>query len=286
MKVAIVCYHAGGAEIISNYIIQNKVDCHFVLDGPAVEIFKNRFNDFKNYTIEEALVNCDSFLTGTGCVSDWEWNAIKLAKKNGKKVISFLDHWVNYRARFIRDGNEQIPDEVWVGDQHAQKIAKRELKDYRVKHIDNPYFKDMNERFNSKILKNNSSSATKILYVCENINKPDFNQIDSIKYFLDNLSALVENPDLIIIRPHPSEDCHKYDWLCDEYDLPIEISKKSSLFNDIVNCQTIAGCTSMAMVIGLIAKRRVVSCIPNKEIPITLPFQKIEILSNILEKNI
>ena len=38
------------------------------------------------------------------------------SEKQGKKVISFLDHWVNYQERFTRNNNKYLPDEIWVGE--------------------------------------------------------------------------------------------------------------------------------------------------------------------------
>ena len=32
---------------------------------------------------------------------------------------AFLDHWTNYRERFLLDGSPVLPDELWVGDEHA-----------------------------------------------------------------------------------------------------------------------------------------------------------------------
>jgi len=285
MKVAVVCYHAGGAEIISSYIAENDIDCSFVLDGPAIKVFSRRFGDIKNISSEEALMECDSFLTGTGCVSNWEWNAIQIAKNNKKYVVSFIDHWVNYHNRFVRNGIEQVPDEVWVGDQHAYTLARKELEGYQVKFVDNPYFKEVKKMFGYYAAGKVGASASKnILYVCENINKPEFHQNDSIRYMLENISRIIDNPDLILIRPHPSEESSKYKWLCDEYDLPIEISTNSLLIDDIKNCKIVAGCTSMAMVIGLLAKKRVVSCIPDNKTSLTLPFQEIEMLSHIIDE--
>ena len=45
------------------------------------------------------LKNCDLVITGTGS-SNHEINGIKKSKEYGVKVVSFLDHWVNYKNRF------------------------------------------------------------------------------------------------------------------------------------------------------------------------------------------
>ena len=41
-NVAVVSHDAGGAEILSSWVVRNKVKCVFVLDGPAVGIFEKK----------------------------------------------------------------------------------------------------------------------------------------------------------------------------------------------------------------------------------------------------
>ena len=82
-------------------------------------------------------------MTGTSWQSDLEIEAIKLANLQGKRSVSFLDHWVNYQQRFMRDGKVYFPDEIWVGDDSALKIAKEKLPGFNVKLKSNPYFEDL-----------------------------------------------------------------------------------------------------------------------------------------------
>ena len=46
--------------------------------------------------------------------------------------ISVLDHWVNYKERFIRGGELILPDEIWVCDNHALALAKKAFPGARV----------------------------------------------------------------------------------------------------------------------------------------------------------
>ena len=42
----------------------------------------------------------------------------------GVPSIAVIDHWVNYQARFIREGVTALPDQIWVADPYAATIAR------------------------------------------------------------------------------------------------------------------------------------------------------------------
>ena len=39
-------------------------------------------------------------------------HAIKIARKHEKKLVAFLDHWANYRERFVLGWEVCLPDEI------------------------------------------------------------------------------------------------------------------------------------------------------------------------------
>ena len=115
--VGIVCHDAGGAEIVSSYVVRNNLRAGYYLKGPATSIFERKLGIIKNSdSLFDLVKNSDWLLCGTGWQSDLEWSLIQEAKKQGKKVISFLDHWVNYQERFTRNNNKYLPDKIWVGE--------------------------------------------------------------------------------------------------------------------------------------------------------------------------
>ena len=65
--------------------------------------------------MEEGLAVCDEVLCGSSWRSDMEWRAIKSGRQLGKKVTVFLNHWINYQERFIRNGVQHLPDEYGLG---------------------------------------------------------------------------------------------------------------------------------------------------------------------------
>lgn len=283
---AVVAYDAGGAEILISLLEDKKFDALLVLDGPAIKIFKQRLGNINVISLTEALSRCEWFLTGTGWQSDFEWQAIRQGRMHGVHVISYLDHWVNYSMRFTRIGKTCLPNEMWVGDDYAYNIVKLEFPTQPVTKVDNPYFKhflrDITrlDRINAAEIAGNY-----ILYVCENISRDNFDQHEAIEYFFNNLDCLNEDFTKVIIRPHPSEQYAKYEWVAKKYGEGVKISKGSSLVEDMTLCNVVVGCSSMAMALAVMAGRRVISCIPDQKVPLTIPYDEIEIFSDIIDRS-
>lgn len=289
-RVAVVAHDAGGAEILSSYVQQESLDCLFAIDGPAKRVFQNRLGPLQIVGLKTAIKQCDWLLTGTGWQTDFEWQAIRQGKAEKKHTVTFLDHWVNYKDRFIREEVECLPNELWAGDLRAFSLAQATFPGVSVRLIENPYFKyfiSEVERLDSVRGRSRDSKAN-VLFVSENINHNFFHQNDAIRFFISNLHSLGSDIARILIRPHPSEKVEKYSWVKDEFmsignDIKIELSNGDSLANEISNSDMVVGCSSMAMALGVMVKRRVVSCIPNNEIPLTLPFKEIQLLADLIK---
>ena len=287
-RVAIVAHDAGGAEILASLVKKNKIlDTRFVLAGPAERIFNQRLGEVPRASLSEALQVCDWVLTGTGWQTDFEWQAIKEGRAAGRFVVSFLDHWVNYKERFSRNGITCYPDEIWVGDEYARELAKRVLPELHVCQVENPYFSHFanDVAFLESPVATVESKKKRILYVCENINRDGFHQNDAIRYFMQNVDTLRIDIAEILIRPHPSETADKYEWVAREFGSDVRLSSGVTLAKDVAASDIVVGCSSMAMALAVMVGRQVISCIPEEKIPLTLPFEKIERLSEIIKIN-
>lgn len=284
-SLGVVAHDAGGAEILASYLLQNKLkNIRYALSGPAIRIFREKLGDIYPSSLPEVIENSDWLLTGTGWQTDFEWRAIHQAREVGKYVVSFLDHWVNYKARFQRCGKICNPNEIWIGDKYAEEIAKIEFSGITVKLVDNPYFKDfVNDvaRF-EEINKSVARKGVNILFVCENIDSNGFHQDDAIRFFMTNCNALRVEIQKVIIRPHPSEIMDKYAWVKEAYGRKIIFSENYALAKDVAESDIVVGCSTMAMALALKAGRRVISCIPNQRYPFTLPFEQIENLTDLI----
>ena len=294
-RTTIVSHDAGGAEVLSSYVRQNNLDCLYVLEGPALKIFERKLGPIKNISIEDAINQSISIICSTSLQSDIEFSAIKLARDMGKHSIAFLDHWVNYHKRFVRSGLTVLPDEIWVGDMMALALAKKVFPVTPVTLIDNPYLQDVKQELlayeKHRPLRLDSIA---ILYVCEPISEhamlhhgnPRFwgyVEEEALRYFFSNISVLGRSIERILIRPHPSEPIDKYNWMQQEFKLPIQLGGARPLLEEIADSDLVVGCESMAMVVALLADKKVISCIPPGGRPCVLPHSKITSLQNILQ---
>ncbi|MFZ2405852.1 MAG: hypothetical protein WAW41_11990 [Methylobacter sp.] len=273
--VAIVAHDAGGAEILASYVAQNNIRCKLVLEGPAVNVFKRQFGTVEICTLEEALSACDWCLCGTGWQSDLEWRAIGEAHNAQKRVVAFLDHWVNYRQRFERNGIQHLPDELWVGDVDAERLAREYFPGISIQLVANPYFIELKQQIAGLKMSQGSVSdgGKRVLLVCDNISDHarqrygderywGYTEFDAIEYFLENINVLGDSVESVVIRPHPSDASGKYDWILDKYAGIVQLSDGEPLIEEIAGSDVVVGCESMALVIGLLAQKKVVSCIP------------------------
>lgn len=281
--LALIAHDAGGAEILSSYVRRSGIQPLFALDGPARAVFERKVGAVPIVGAEEAVHRCTSVLSGTSWQSELEFDALGLARELGKPSAAFIDHWVNYPDRFVRHGVQHLPDEIWVGDEIAEGLAKAQFATLPVRRIENPYLEDVRAQLASRPRRVRSASdPISVLYVCEPVSAHALRQYgdarhfgyletEAMRFFLSNLGALAQPIAAIRIRPHPAESADKYQWLVTEFDLPIEISSQRELIEEIADCDVVVGCESMAMVIGLLAGKQVFSSIPPSGSPCRLP---------------
>ena len=293
--ITIVSHDSGGAEILSSWLCHEKPSYQLVIQGPAVAIFERKLGNIEILTLEEAICSCEWVLCGSSWQSNLEKKAIILAKKLNKKVITFLDHWVNYLERFKLENTHIYPDEIWVGDSKAHKIAKNIFPQIPIKLKSNPYFKDIILQLEEYKPIVPSGSYCSALYVCEPISEHalkeygdplyfGYTEENALNFFLENYNSLNIKLQEIKIRPHPSENRNKYDWAKDLNPLIVETKSNKTLIQQIQEVDLIVGCESMAMVVGLMAKKQVVSSIPFGGKKCGLPHDEIIHLQAIIEK--
>ena len=292
-KIAVISHDAGGAEIISHWLKKQNKLYSTVLKGPAIKVFRNNKVKLHNNDLKEAISYADLIITGTSWQSNIEKEAIFLAKKIGKYSITFLDHWVNYEERFIYNGELILPNEIWVTDEFAYKLAKSIFKKITIKIKPNYYLLNLKKIIKAKSINNKEKFCKNSgLFIGENIsdhallstgkiNGFGYTENESLKFLLDNIKNLKINIDNLKIRPHPSDKKDKYNW-SKESKYVKEISNKNNLIEDILNSEIIFGCESNAMIVGILARKKVISCIPNPEKKCSLPYPQIISLSDLI----
>lgn len=293
--IAVVSHDAGGAEILSSWLRQNLEPYCLVLGGPAIAIFKRKLGDCQTRPLAQAIELCDWVLCGTSWQSILEKQAIIQAKVAGKIVIAFLDHWVEFEGRFKNQGIAVYPDEIWVGDVDAEKIAHNIFPDVTVVLKSNPYFEDLQIELDATKEPPRDSKKCSVLYVCEPLREQallqygdehywGYTEEDALQFFFKNIDAMGVAVSEIKVRPHPSESKNKYDWARQVNPLVIETASTKTLMEQIVEADVVVGCESMAMVVALLANKRVISTIPPGGKVCGLPQAAIEHLQMLVTK--
>lgn len=248
--ICITSNDSGGAEILSSWLKTQNQRYILNLSGPAIKVFKKKISFKKNYTkIETYKKKIDKIITGTSKNSMQEINAIKYAKKNKIFVASVIDHWINYKKRFTRDKQVFLPDEIWVTDKYAYKIAKKKFN-LSIKMIKNYYLADLVK----KIIISKKKEKNQILYLNTAIKNKSLEK-KRIKYFLTKIKNLNKNY-TIKIKPHPNDKKKEYSWINKNYK-DINVDFKNDLDILLKESKIIVGCNSMAMVVAKHAKKKV-----------------------------
>lgn len=291
--IGVISHDAGGAEVLASYVARNNIEARFALEGPALAVFRRRLGDIETCSMQDAVSLSDMVLTGTSWQSDLERDAIALARTMQRHCVAFLDHWGHYVERFERDGRVLLPDEIWVGDEFALAMAQRHFPQLPLMLLPNPHFADIADQFASLPCPR-TEGGKRLLYVCEPLSEHGLRQFgnarhwgytefDSLDYLMQNLHRIDSGIQSIVVRPHPSEDPHKYDIAVDAMGPLARVGGRISLFEEIAEVDIVAGCESMAMVIGLLAGRRVISVIPPDGKPCSLPHRDIEHLRDLVD---
>ena len=304
-SIAIVAHDAGGAEIISSLIRVKCLtpQCSYSLSGPANKIFSFKLGRINNESLDEIIIKCDYLLCGSSWDSEHELNAIKLAKFHGKKSIVFLDHWVNYENRFTRANTLTLPDEIWVSDGYAERLAKSAFgkSGPPIKVVENPYLIEARRDIVNAEIKYlddiDKSTVLKVLFLSEAISEHakkvydderfwGYTEKDALNFFLGNREYCCTKNISLRIRLHPADSKDKYNLKEYLSDLIIQISdERHTLVDDIAWADIIVGCSSMAMVVAIISKKRVICAIPPTGKGFHLPHEGIESLASIVAKH-
>ena len=272
---------AGGAELLSEYVINNKNDYLFFLTGPSIKIFRKKIDNLKISNFNESAHKLSLVISSTGWATKNEINIIHQCKIKKIKICAFLDHWINYKKRFLRNNKLVLPDEIWVGDNLAFKLAKKTFKDsVKILKKKNYYFIRAKKFFDKKKNQKKVTKIKKVLYLCEPItelrNKNFYTEKKCINLFFKKIKKIKN----IIFRPHPYEESKKYDWVLKSKEYNIFIRKNEDLLNEIYKNDIIVGCNTIAMYLGILAKKKVYTSIP-RGYSCDIPSKKIHYLNEI-----
>lgn len=272
---AVVCHDAGAANvIIAGLQPLPKRAWHACMQGPAGPAWELAFGSPASCpTLQAALADASFLLSGTGWASELEHEARALARQAGIKSVALLDHWVNYPQRFVRQGKTVMPDEIWVTDEDALRLARQCFPGQTLRLVENQYLRQQL----AMLAKPGIDARPELLYLAEparsdwGCGRPG--EFQALDYFVDRLPQLgLPRGVHIRLRPHPSDLPGKYDaWMRAHPELSLELDCEPSMATALVRANWVAGCESYGLVLALAAGRSVFCTMPPWAPPCRLP---------------
>jgi hypothetical protein len=288
--LAVVCHDAGAANLIVEWLKDYTGDLKACMEGPAKIIWEKNFPDDKLISINIAIKDSNTLLSGTGW-SDVEHSARIQAKKSSIKNIAVIDHWTNYKERFTRGDSEELPDVIFVSDNHAYRQAKNLFPSILIIELPNNYLQVEAKLARSERLKECRDPIENILIITEPLRqkqtgKDTYLEFEAIEFLISNLNKInISNRRVnIVLRLHPSEPIGKYDAILKKYkDLvsKFDISKNTHLYQDIAWADLVVGMNSFALVVSLTANVPTMNILPPLSIDCILPYKEIMHLKDI-----
>lgn len=249
------------------------------MDGPARAIFARKLPALTPGVVD---LDVDFVLCGSSGGSDLERIVVRAARAAGVRCAVWLDHWVNYPARFVLGGETVLPDELWVTDEHAARLARETVPGPPVNVMGDPALEDVVAAIHALEAPH---VGEHVLYVTEPTSVAaeratgdplgwGYEEREALRGYLQTLVA--EPPAAIRVRTHPGEPPGKYDAVLAAFaGLPLALSAGTTLDEDCAWADTVVGCETMAMAVALAAGRRVVTVVPEGG-RFSLPFGEIE----------
>jgi hypothetical protein len=293
--LTVVAHDAGAANHIFAWLGCEKPT--LCLGGPALALWQTHLqktgvgsglSPFSESGLTAALAGAATVITGTGWESTLEHDARKLAREQGVRTIAVIDHWTNYADRFVRNGEQVLPDEIWVSDPYAAEIAQTVFTNITVVQQTNSYLAGLVTEVESRQPTAVAQGNDCVLYVLEPIRNM-WGELDepgeflALDYFMENRHrASIATDAEIRLRPHPSDPPGKYNgWLaCQDYPR-VALDRSPSLADALAWSNVVAGCQTYAMVLALACGRTVISTNPAWARPCALPHHNIIHLSRI-----
>jgi hypothetical protein len=277
--IVVVCHDAGAANLLLPLVAQaGRADVRVHAAGPAAAIARARVaSALDDADPAGAIAGAGTCVTGTGWASGVEHEARVAARAHRVRSIALVDHWVNYRERFVRDGAEVLPDEIWVTDAHAEAEARHRIPEVPTRRVPNLYLAEQV----AGLPPPETITQAELLYVAEPARatwgRDTPGEFQALDWFLASLPALdLPQPLTIRLRPHPSDPPGKYDaYLGDDGARRVVLDASADLREALARARWVAGCESFALVVALEARRTVYCTLPPWAPSCRLPHERL-----------
>jgi hypothetical protein len=187
-------------------LISNKTYSFYGQFSAKVEIIENENIPDISKNIEPV----DWIFTGTSHPDSSMGFELIFLKNAPAKSFSFIDHWTNFKLRFILDGELVLPDIIFVLDNKAKALAIEDgLPADKISLLENPYLfylknyqRPTIDRSSFCIMLNIPEDKKIVLYAPDPISlrsKAERNEISILEELLD----LSENNFILLVKFHP-----------------------------------------------------------------------------------
>ena len=268
--LAVVCHDAGAANMVFAWLRSmaaagaDPSQWRLFLEGPSLRLWQHAPVTGARLVVSmaQALEGARTVLSGTGWASHLEHTARVHAAQRGIHSIATIDHWVNYNARFERDGEICLPDEAWVGDEFALAEARLTLPSVKVSQWPNLYLAECVAAIPPL------TNQRELLYVLEPVRAewagPEGGEFSALEFFARHFRRVIDDETrAVCLRPHPSDAPGKYDaWISAHPELDARLDDSPTLAEALGKARIVCGAETFAMVVALAAGRRVWSTLP------------------------
>lgn len=288
-KIILFSNDPGGAQLLSSYFhYKNNKNLYLCCSKSTEKFFKEKKVKYKKISFKKGLSIGSSFYTSTSWKSNLEIRAIKELTKNNKKVITFIDGWDNYKARFYYRGKYYFPSEIWNFDKLANSYCKKIFsKKIKIKKKENYFIKFALKKISLE--KKNKNFKKSCLFLTEPLtathkkiyNKlPPYSELKAFYSFLKKIGSL-KKIKYINIKVHPNDEIKNYIKIVKNFkNLKIKFVNKD-IFSLLNENYYIASCSSSLMYLAEKNMNKVICCIPNRNIKPKIPFKKLNYLDSL-----
>ena len=226
---------AGPAEYLAGIIKPLRRNCVIIASPVSSKVF-DRYN-IKNSVIDcKSQYQCDQFaaeffknrkigliITGTSWGNCIDKSLIRYGIENHIRVISVIEHWSNYRERFLINNSLVFPNYILVNDKIAKKEAiKNGLPRQKIYSLGNPVLEKESKSFTvkpnkKKWLENLRIRDSKVVTFISEEYSQDFPESSNCScgfneyQVVRDILQVIDETRQLIIKLHPGEKLKKYD---------------------------------------------------------------------------
>lgn len=281
--IGIVCHDAGAANQVLAMLERGVfIEPLLYFEGPALKLLRqSEINSCIVESLEELVKKVSTMITGTGWGADLEHNARVRAIQKNIHSIAVLDHWVNYRERFIREKKQTLPHELWVFDNYALEIASNLFTRVPVTLLPDYY----TQKHLKAITPIENVIGNELCYLLEPARscwgKNEQGEFQALRYFFEKLPSLNLPKDTrISLKPHPSDDLDKYNSFKKKWHGYEVVIDESDLISCLSRARWVAGVQTYALTVALQAKRTVFCSLPPWGPSNKLPHKGLKLIMN------